>query len=65
VPACPSQAIVSAIKPGAQPWLELNARLSAVWPQITERRHDFPDAHEYKGQPGKFERFFSEQAQRE
>ena len=38
VPVCPSQAIVSANKPGAQRWLELNTRLSAVWPQITERR---------------------------
>ena len=65
VPACPSQAIVSASKPGAQRWLEINTRLSAVWPQITERRHDFPDADDYKGQPGKFERFFSEQAQSE
>ena len=65
VPVCPSQAIVSATKPGAQRWLELNARLSGVWPPISERRHDFPDADEYRGQPGKFERFFSEQAQGE
>ena len=65
VPVCPSQAIVSANKPGAQHWLELNTRLSAVWPQIFERRHDFPDADDYKSQSGKFERFFSEQAQSE
>ena len=65
VPVCPSQAIVSASKPDAQRWRELNTRLSAVWPQITERRHDFPDADEYRGQPGKFERFFIEQPQGE
>jgi ferredoxin len=65
VPVCPSQAIVSAIKPGGERWRDLNARLSAVWPQITERRHDFSDADEYKGQPGKFERYFSERPQGE
>jgi ferredoxin len=65
VPVCPSKAIVSATKPGAERWLELNAQLSAVWPQITESRRDFADADEYKSQPGKFERLFSEQPQGE
>jgi ferredoxin len=65
VPVCPSHAIVSAAKPGAERWLDLNMRLSAAWPQITEGRRDFPDADEYKDQSGKFDRFFSEQSQSE
>jgi len=65
VPVCPSKAIVPASKSGAERWLELNARLSAVWPQITESRRDFADADEYKSQPGKFERLFSERPQGE
>ncbi|MGQ0620412.1 MAG: DUF3470 domain-containing protein [Panacagrimonas sp.] len=63
VPACPSDAIVEGSKPASAPWLELNRRFSGIWPQMLEHRSDFPDADRYKGQPGKFERYFSEQPQ--
>jgi ferredoxin len=65
VPVCPSQAIVSASKAGTELWLDLNLRLSSVWPQIFDNRRDFPDADEYKDQAGKFDRYFSEQSQGE
>jgi ferredoxin len=63
VPVCPSHAIVPASKPEAQRWLELNARMSAVWPQMLDRRADFEDADLYKNQPAKYEKFFTENAQ--
>jgi ferredoxin len=63
VPVCPSKAIVADKKPEAQRWLALNAQGSALWPPITERRQDFPDADAYKGQPGKYAKFFSDAAQ--
>ena len=65
VPICPSQAIVAGSNPEAERWLALNRQLSAVWPQMVEHRQDFPDADEYKGMSGKFEKFFSEQPQSE
>ena len=65
VPVCPSQAIVAGAKPEAAPWLELNKRLSAVWPQLLEHPQALADADQYKGQAGKFEHYFSENAQGE
>src|ERR1700687_1858924 len=59
VPICSSQAIVArskamcaGSKPGAERWLNLNKQLSAVWPQMVDRRQDFLDADEYKGMSG-------------
>ncbi len=38
---------------GAAPWLELNARLAAVWPNITRKGTPPADADAWKGVPGK------------
>jgi ferredoxin len=34
-------------------WYELNARLSAKWPNITKRKDALPDAEEWQGKPNK------------
>jgi ferredoxin len=34
-------------------WYDLNARLSAKWPNITKRKAALPDAEEWQGKPNK------------
>ena len=62
VPICPSKAIIEDRKPAAAIWLDLNKRMSALWPQMFEHQSALADADDYKGQAGKFERYFSEEA---
>ncbi|MDQ0469848.1 ferredoxin FdxA [Labrys wisconsinensis] len=52
-PECPADAIVPDTAAGAAPWLELNARLAAVWPNITRKGTPPADADAWKGVPGK------------
>ncbi len=59
-PECPAEAILPDTEDEAEKWLDLNRKFSAIWPNITRKREPPPDADEYKGMPGKFERFFSE-----
>ena len=56
---CPAEAILSDIEPGAEQWLELNARFAKEWPEVTVKHDAPPDADEFKGEPGKFDRYFS------
>jgi ferredoxin len=46
VPECPVSAIVAdhELPAGQEAYLELNARLAAVWPVISESREPLPDA---------------------
>ena len=44
---------------GLEQWLELNARFSAEWPNITEKKEPPADADEFKGVEGKFDQYFS------
>ncbi|QOZ70685.1 DUF3470 domain-containing protein [Bradyrhizobium arachidis] len=37
----------------------LNAEMSALWPNITEKKDPLPDAAAFDGTPGKFEAYFS------
>jgi ferredoxin len=59
-PECPAEAILPDTEDEAEKWLDLNRKYSAIWPNITRKREPPPDADQYKGMPGKFERFFSE-----
>ena len=59
-PECPAEAILPDTESGLGQWLELNAKLSAEWPNITVKRESPADADEFKGQDGKFEKFFSD-----
>jgi ferredoxin len=54
-PECPANAIFSEdeIPAGMEPFIQLNAELADVWPNITERKDALPDAKEWDGKPGK------------
>jgi ferredoxin len=58
-PECPVDAILPDIDPGQERWLELNASFAKKWPEITIKRDAPADADEHKGEPGKFEKYFS------
>ncbi|HKX79407.1 MAG TPA: ferredoxin FdxA [Novosphingobium sp.] len=58
-PECPAEAILPDTENGLEQWLELNAKYSAEWPNLTSKRDTPEDADEFKGQDGKFEKFFS------
>jgi len=49
-PECPVEAILSEddLDDEQQPFLELNAELSAVWPVLTEKKDPPPDADEWE-----------------
>ena len=56
-PECPVYAIFSEDElPGDQEaFLQLNAELAEIWPNITERKEPAPDAEDWAGKPGKLE----------
>ena len=58
-PECPADAIFPDTAPGADKWVEFNAKYSAVWPVITQMRPDDvpPDADAWHGVEGKIEHF--------
>ena len=58
-PECPAEAILPDTESDLEQWLELNAKYSAEWPNLTSKRDTPADADEYKGVEGKFEKFFS------
>jgi ferredoxin len=58
-PECPAEAILPDTENGLEKWLELNTTFSANWPNITRKRPAPDDADAFKGQDGKFEKFFS------
>lgn len=57
-PECPAEAIIPDTEPNLDKWLELNAKHSEEWPNITIKREPPADADEMNGKPGKF-KFFS------
>lgn len=60
-PECPADAIkpFTEYTPELKPWLALNTRYSAVWPNITKMRPHAPDAEDFDGEPGKLNKYFS------
>ncbi|MDX1474460.1 MAG: ferredoxin family protein, partial [Reinekea sp.] len=54
-PECPAEAILSEDEVPADQieFIELNAELAEVWPNITEQKAALPDADEQNGVPGK------------
>ena len=61
-PECPAEAIVPDTDDRATKWLELNRDYSGQWPNITRKKDAPPDADEFKGVDGKFEKYFSPKA---
>jgi ferredoxin len=60
-PECPAEAIVPDTEPNLDKWVELNAKYSAEWPNITVKGETPADAEDWKGKDGKFEAYFSDE----
>jgi ferredoxin len=64
--ACVNECRVGAIVPDTDPkaakWLEINAKYSAIWPSITEKKAPPADADNWIDIKDKFENHFSEKA---
>src|SRR3546814_20933218 len=54
-PECPAEAILPGTESGLEQWLELNAKHSAEWPNITTNGEQPADTDEHKGTEGKTE----------
>ncbi|VEF09280.1 ferredoxin [Pseudomonas fluorescens] len=56
-PECPAVAIFSEdeVPNGMENFIQLNAELADVWPNITERKDPLPDSAEWDGKPNKIE----------
>ena len=56
-PECPINAIVAEedMKPEDEPYLALNAELSAIWPVITNQKDPPEDAKEWEDKPDKLQ----------
>jgi ferredoxin len=63
IPECPVDAIFADTDEVSdlEKWLKVNADYAVKWPNITQMRAPPPDAAEYEGVEGKFEKFFSQQ----
>lgn len=58
IPACPVDAIIADTdkvmpKHEIQKWVEINARLSKKWPNITQRKDPLVDAEDWEDNPDK------------
>ena len=58
-PECPVDAILPDTETAAERWLELNREYSNAWPNITRKRPAPDDADQFKGEEGKYEKYFS------
>ncbi|MBL4692520.1 MAG: ferredoxin family protein [Magnetovibrio sp.] len=58
-PECPAEAIVPDTEPGLDKWLDINAKFSAIWPNITRVGEVPKDAEQWKGKSDK-EKLLSE-----
>lgn len=61
-PECPADAIKPDTAPDAAKWLPLNAKFSAIWPNISDSKDPPADAEAFEGMEGKYEKFFNETA---
>ena len=58
-PECPAEAIMPDTEPNLDKWIELNAKYSADWPNVTVKGETPADADDWKGVDGKFDAHFS------
>jgi len=59
-PECPADAIRSDSEPDIDQWIKLNADMSKIWPNITQKKEALPEAEELNGVSGKFDKYFSD-----
>jgi ferredoxin len=60
-PECPAKAIKPDTESGLDSWLQLNTELSALWPNISEKKDAPADATSFDGVAEKFRNYFSRQ----
>jgi ferredoxin len=58
-PECPADAIKPDSEPNLEKWLEVNAAHAKNWPNITQKIESPPDAKDFDGMEGKYEKYFS------
>ncbi len=58
-PECPADAIKPDTKKGLEQWLKLNKEMAKSWPNISHKRKHEPDADEFNGVEGKYDKYFS------
>ncbi len=58
-PECPIEAILPDTDDAAEKWLDLNAKYSEEWANITLKKEPPADADDFKNVEGKFEKYFS------
>jgi ferredoxin len=58
-PECPIGAIEPESEDNVQ-WLEVNREFSQIWPSVTQNKEAMENADDYKDEPNKFDKYFSE-----
>ena len=59
-PECPAEAILADTEDGAtEKWLEINAKYSEIWPNISQKGESPNNGDDYKNETNKFEKYFS------
>tara|TARA_B100001996_G_scaffold179058_1_gene136705 strand:- start:2780 stop:3112 length:333 start_codon:yes stop_codon:yes gene_type:complete len=59
-PECPIDAIKSDTEDGADKWVEINKKYSAIWPNIVKKKDPLKDEQKYRSEKEKFKKYFSE-----
>ena len=54
-PECPAEAIIPDTEPGIEKWLEINTKFASIWPNITRKGEQLPDAADWDGKADKAE----------
>ena len=54
-PECPADAISADTDSGLEKWLEINTKFAQLWPNITLKKDELPDAKEFDGKKNKLE----------
>ena len=62
-PECPANAIFSEdeLPADQKEFIQINAELAEVWPNITQKKDSPADAKDFEGMEGKFEKYFSKE----
>ena len=58
-PECPPEAILPDSEPEADKWLELNRKMSEIWPNITMKIDPLHNYEKYTDEEGKFQKYGS------
>ena len=58
-PECPADAIRPDSEPGTEEWAKINAEMSKIWPNITQKKEASAQADEMNGVKGKYDDHFS------